>query len=108
MTTIYFDLLGYKNYNQADVIIYDECNNIIYNQKTYNGRITISLNKYNYYKLKAKISNDIIFAYFKPKEKLYLSFNKECNCKNIVTFILTDYYYNMPIEKGLITLWQKQ
>ena len=47
MTTIYFDLLGYKNYNQADVIIYDECNNIIYNQKTYNGRITISLNKYN-------------------------------------------------------------
>ena len=101
---------GYKNYNQADIRIYDNNDILICNKKTYNGKTNILLNKNKYYKIYAKLNNNKIFLYYKiVNNKLIIPFcNNKIKQNNVITLQLTDYYYNMPIEKGLITLWQKQ
>ena len=109
-----FPGLGYRNINQALVYIYDKNNNLILKDKTYNGRLEICLIKNNIYRIKVvskceKI-NKIIYindndTYLIPFSSSYIFNRKE----NTITLILTDYNYNnLPIEKGLINLWQKQ
>ena len=101
---------GYKNYNQAYIKIYNKCNKLIRSQKTFNGRVSIFLNKDEYYKIYSSLNNTTKFVYFKVNNnKLNISFyNNYISYNHNITLYLTDYYYNMPIEKGFITLWQKQ
>lgn len=46
--TLNFLGLGYNNINQADVLIYDEFNNLVYNKKTYNNKLNICLKRIKY------------------------------------------------------------
>lgn len=101
--------LGIKNNYQANILIYDSFGNLIYSGQTYNGMLNICLNKNGLYRLKAYINNDEIDKY------LYINNNKYIFCfnrsllylNNSITLLLTDYYYNLPIEKGELILWQK-
>lgn len=105
-TIIRFSGLGYHNYYQANIFIYDSLNKLIYSKKTYNGMIKIKLcNKL--YRVVAKIPNEIIDTYIYGNGNYCLNF-KRGSINNIITFILKDYYYNLPIERGKIILWQRQ
>ena len=98
---------GYNNYNQACIKIIDKNDKIVFNDKTYNGRVSICLNENEYYKCFVMLNNRSMFLYFKPSNK-QIVINNNISCEHIITLYLTDYYYNMPIEKGSIILWQKQ
>ena len=52
--TLKFCGLGYNNINQADVLIYDNCGNLVFEGITYNNLLTIKLCKNNVYRLIAK------------------------------------------------------
>lgn len=101
--------LGCGNYLQANVKIYDSDCNLIYDDRTYNGQISILLNVDQCYKVIAYCCYGYINVWF------YVDKNRDCYkfCFNTVednsiTFLLTDYYYsNLPIEKGEIILWQR-
>ncbi|MBE6160760.1 MAG: hypothetical protein E7158_00865 [Firmicutes bacterium] len=110
-----FNGLGYKDVMQACVIIYDLDNNIICKKETYNGRMLLCLKKNSLYKLIAKSNAGFIKKHFyiiNNCDKYIFNFNK-CilyqNQSRIITFLLTDRNYkNLPIMKGMITLWQRQ
>ncbi len=104
-----FNNLGYNCYNQANVFIYDCNNNLILEGVTFNNEIELCLEENNVYKLIA-ISNyqKLITSFFVNKNNSYrFSFNV-INENNTITFLLTDYYYNLPIERGELLLWQNQ
>lgn len=105
--------LGIDNKYQANVIIYDSYNKIVYSGNTYNGLLKISLKKNHIYRLVSNFISDQI------NTNIYIG-NNNCYCfrfKNSilddaesrnVTFLLTDYYYdNLVIERGEIILWQR-
>lgn len=110
-----FNGLGYNDILQACVNIYDLNGNVIATKKTYNGKINLCLENNCLYKLIAKSNIGIIkksFYVMNNCDKYIFSFN---NCiiylkrSKIITFLLTDKNYkNLPIMKGMITLWQKQ
>lgn len=104
--------LGYNDYYQASILIYDINNNLIMSKKTYNGVIEVKLKRNNLYKLVIQAPNEI-------KEKnIYIGKNN-CYCfflksnlininNQTITFQLTDYFYdNLKIERGEIILWQR-
>ena len=109
--TLNFLGLGYNNINQADVLIYDDCNNLVYNKKTYNNKLNICLKNNKIYRVVAISLNDRITT------TIYINCNNYCFRFNrsiinenpdSITFLLTDYYYdNLPIERGEIILWQR-
>lgn len=105
--------LGYKGLYQADVLIYDDCGNLIYKGKTYNNEIILKLKCKKVYKLIAISCGDIIkvLFYVKTNCQYFFSFKRaQINLDNYtsITFLLTDYYYNnLPIERGEIVLWQR-
>lgn len=100
---LFFLGLGYKNYNQANVKIYD-CNNLIYEGLTYNNILELCLEKDKIYTLKAISNNRIIYTNFYTNRDSYIfNFN---NLDNSITFILKD-DYGYPIERGELILWQK-
>lgn len=74
--------------------------------------VEVKLSKIRAYKLKVSFLNELSWFVFVPNvDKLVLRL-KSSMIDNIVnthnvTFILSDYYYNLPIEKGEIILWQK-
>ena len=95
--------LGYNDFYQAYIEIYDLDNNLIYKGYTYNGKLIISLCKNKIYKLKAKSLNETMCVYLYNKDNYVFIFNRaKFNYSRIITFLLTDYYYNLPIEKGEI------
>ena len=47
--TLKFYGLGYNNINQADVLIYDICDNQVFEGITYNNLLTIKLCKNDFY-----------------------------------------------------------
>ena len=99
---------GYKDIYQAYIKIYDINNNLITECYTYNGCINICLNKNSYYKIIARLDNDILNGVIYTNQTLYKFIFNRSYISNITTFILTDYnYYNLPIEKGELILWQK-
>lgn len=110
--TFIFNGLGYGSHYQADVFIYDK-NNLIYEGKTYNGSISINLQKHRKYKLMAKFFNSYLtYCFYVDKDMKYkLSFNHsiiDLSRTNSITFLLTDYYYdNLPIERGELILWPR-
>ena len=109
--TLNFLGLGYNNINQADVLIYDEFNNLVYNKKTYNNKLNICLKKNKVYRVVAFSLNDRISTSIYINNNNYcFRFNRSIINENSdsITFLLTDYYYdNLPIERGEIILWQR-
>ena len=101
---------GIEKKYQAHIKIY--CNNKkIIDSKTYNGEICLLLEKNKIYRLKATFLNEVINTNFYTNSNFYLfRFNSGLFNNSIVrtiTLSLKDYYYNIPIEKGKIILWQK-
>lgn len=101
----FIDLGIYDNY-QANINIYDDCNNLIYQGRTYNGELHISLETNRVYLLVAYYCNKRIITAFYVSEfenKYVLSFNKTAKNSRSITFLLKDANYNnLPIEKGRI------
>lgn len=97
--------LGYKNYNQAKVKIYDN-NNLVFDGMTYNSELSLYLEKYKVYRIIAE-ANGLLLAtsFYVGEQKIYLfSFN----IIKTITFILTDSnYQNLRIERGELLLWQR-
>lgn len=104
-----FNGLGINNKNQANILIYDNFGNLIYNGQTYNGILNICLNENCVYHLIANSCSDKIDTYFYVNNYEYIFNFKRSLIKqnNSITLLLTDYYYNLPIEKGELILWQK-
>ena len=102
--------LGYSNINQALVYIYDMNNNLICENMTYNNELEICIKECSMYKLIAKSNYEILNTYFYVNENNEYFFNFESSIyARPITFLLTDYYYsNLKIERGEITLWQRQ
>ena len=106
-----FPGLGYKDVNQSLIYVYDKNKKMLFKDKTYNGKIIICLEENNLYIIKAnnKYEEIISVLYVKNNEKYIIPFKSSYVCNNSITLLLTDYNYaNLPIEKGMITIWQKQ
>lgn len=102
--------LGYNDINQAYIKIYDINNNLIYEGQTYNNEIIICLNENNIYNLYAYTCYETLNKSFYVYDQYEYNFIfNNIIYDNTITFLLTDYNYsNLPIERGEITLWQKQ
>ena len=96
---------GVKNNYQVDVKVYGNNEKII-DTKTYNGEICVILEKNKVYRLEYSFLNIKKIIYFYTNSNKYI-FNLNQNSISIITFSLKDYYYNIPIEKGEIILWQR-
>ena len=106
--TLIFNGLGYYKYCQANILLYDNLNNLIYNGQTYNGKLKLKVEKNTIYKMIAYIDNEMIEKYiYTINNKYCFSFNRNIIKYNPITFILTDYYYNLPIERGELIIWQR-
>lgn len=103
---IIFYGLGYNEFYQANVKIYDQNKNLIINKNTYNNKIEINLKKNKIYHLIAKTCNKTISTYIYTNNNIFI-FNFQNN-RRIITFSLRDYFYNLPIERGYLILWQRQ
>lgn len=100
---------GYNNKNQVKVKIYDN-NKKIFEGTTYNGIIEIDLKENKLYKIKAFFKNELICKniYITKKCKYTFIFTHIIFNPETITISLVDLYYDLPIEKGEITLWQRQ
>ena len=97
---------GINNNYQVSIKIYDDYKNII-SSKTYNGEICLILEKNKIYRLKYKFLNKIENINIYTNSNFYV-FNLNNNIySRTITLSLKDYYYNIPIERGEIILWQK-
>ena len=106
--------VGYNDSYQVKLKIYDSNNKLVFSGTTYNGEITILLKKNKVYRLEAYFLNEKICTSFYTSNEYNLLFffnhsiiNQPDITIHTVTFLLTDYYYNLPIEKGEILLWQR-
>ena len=100
--------LGYYSKYQANVKIYSD-NCLIYDCDTYNGQISIDLTPHNIYRIESNFFNEKIIRYILVNRCEYIFvFNHAIYNRNTITFLLRDYYYNLPIEKGEIILWKRQ
>ena len=105
--TLKFYGLGINHRYQAEVLIYDN-KELIYEGKTYNGYLNVCLKNHHYYKIKAIACGDIINSGIYVNKTIYtFSFKRAQILNNTITFILTDTYYNLPIEKGFVILWPR-
>ena len=101
---ITFKILGTglsDNY-QANIKIYDKCNHLIYDGKTYNGKYLACLQKNKGYCLNIQFGsiNLTTSFYVLNQDTFVFNFNQVVN-SNSITFRLTDYNYdNLPIMKG--------
>lgn len=98
--------VGIDNNYQVDIKIYDKNKKVI-DSKTFNGEICLLLEKNKIYKMKYSFLNRKKYINFYTNSNKFI-FNLNNNIfSRIITFSLNDYYYNIPIEKGEIILWQK-
>lgn len=99
---------GYKNNYQAQIKIYSN-NKKIYEGTTYNGIIELDL-KEGIYKIEAIFLNEklITYVYITKKCKYTFIFTHAIYNTRTITISLVDLYYNLPIERGEIILWQRQ
>ena len=100
--------LGYNEYFQATICIYDD-NKLIYEGQTYNGLLCICLGQNKKYKIIATTLNEVLekYLYIGNMDIYYFFFNRSIISNRTVTFALKDYYYNLPIERGKLILWQR-
>lgn len=90
----------------ANITIYDNKKSIIYDTKIYNGKIKLCLKENNSYLLIVRKNNRVlkrVICIDDKTNKFIFSFYNY----RIITFLLKDYYYNLPIMKGELILWQK-
>lgn len=104
--TLRFIGTGYNNYYQAHIKIFNN-DELIYEGITYNGRINICLKEELIYKIEAYLFNKETYYIYINKNNIYTLILNHALYKTI-TILLVDYYYNLPIEKGEIFLWQRQ
>lgn len=99
--------LGYNDINQAEVLIYDKNNNLVFKGFTYNNEIELCLKENEIYSLVSNSNIGNIRRVFYVNDNLFLYYSFVV--LNLpITFLLTDYYYdNLPIERGELLLWQK-
>lgn len=94
---------GIGKYYQIDVKIYEK-DILIFDGKTKDGYLDVCLKPNHAYLVNAGNYRSAIYT------------NRNCidlypNCNNtnrrIITFYLSDYFYNLPIMKGEINLWKR-
>ena len=104
--------LGINDMYQADIIIYDNLGNVVKRCNTYNASVLVCLNKNSIYKIKASSKFDELEStfYINDNDTYYFIFNSAYlnNNQRLITFYLKDYYYNLPIERGNLFLWQNK
>ena len=105
--------LGYKNINQACVYVYDLNNNLVIKKNSYNGYIKVCLKTNNIYRVYVCSQNEVINKCFyvnNYNNNYVFAFNRSIinNNNKVYTFLLKDYYYNLPIERGYLYLWQNK
>ena len=107
---------GVGNKCQAYTRVYDKCGKIIFEGKTYDGYLTLYLEKNAVYRLFALSYGDAVINVFyvnNSDEKYIFYFRRSLRkydnpYPKPITFLLSDVnYYNLPIEKGEMVLWQK-
>lgn len=103
MKEIIFKIIGY---NPIYIKILDNNHNTIYNEKIYNNRIKLCLEKNKAYTLIARSNNRILKRVFLVDDKTNKFIFSFYNYRKI-TFLLRDYFYNLPIKRGKLILWQK-
>jgi len=98
---------GYNNNYQAKIKIYSN-NKKIFEGITYNGIIKLDL-KEGIYKIEAYFLNEKICRniYITKKCKYTFIFTHAL-VNRTITISLVDLYYNLPIERGEMFLWQRQ
>ena len=103
MKEVTFKIIGIGSI--ANITIYDNNKSIIYDTKIYNGKIKLCLKENNSYLLVVRAKNRVLKRVICIDKKT----NKFVFCfyNRIITFLLKDYYYNLPIMKGELILWQK-
>ena len=97
---------GLRDVYQSYVKIYDN-KNIYYIGKTYNGEIDVCLKENKAYYICAYLNSKTIknIFYVTNQKKYIFYFNHSIyNPNHTVTFLLRDFYYNIPIMKGEIIL----
>ena len=102
--------LGYDNVYQAYIKIYNSKKILIYEGTTYNNEVEVLLNMCELYKISIKTCNEELnINVYINQIKINIYLNKYIiKINHIVTFLLTDYYYdNLKIERGDLTLWPK-
>lgn len=94
---------GIGNYYQTKVKIYEK-DILVFDGKTKNGYLKVCLKPNHVYYVKAGNYSNAIYTNVN-----YLELYPNCSNVNrrIITFHLSDYFYNLPIMKGEINLWQK-
>ena len=96
--------LGMFDNYQANINIYDDSNNLIYQGRTYNGELHINLECNQAYRLIVyNYSIGIVTSFYvlRGKNKYTFLFNEKINKTETITFLLRDANYdNLPIEKG--------
>ena len=99
---LYFMGTGYLDYYQANIEIYNACNELVFKGKTFNGKIEVLLEEKKVYCLRASLGNYIMgIPFYVNRDHYFFSFSKLQN--KPITFLLTDYYYdNLPIMKGVL------
>ena len=100
--------LGINNNLQSLVKIYHK-NKKIYEGLTYNGEIYVNLKFNEVYEIEAIFFNEKISTYIYNNRCEYVfAFDHNILIERTITFLLKDYFYNLPIEKGELILWQNQ
>ena len=85
-----FDSTGYKCCHQVAISIFDNHKNLIFQGKTYNGKIKISLEKEKVYLLEAILdSKRLQIPFYVTNYSYCFSFN---NLKDYITFRYGKYY----------------
>ena len=92
--------IGYNDKYQANISIYYD-NKLIYDCITYNGILEVEVDRNNIYRIEAEFLNERINTSIIANRCEYVFiFNHILYNRRTITFLLTDYYYNLPIEKG--------
>lgn len=107
--TLKFIGAGYNNSYQAKIKIYFH-NKKIFEGITYNGKIKVNLKEKQIYEIEATMLNEKITTYlYVTKRCIYtFIFTHAIYNPTTITISLVDLYYDLPIEKGEIILWQRQ
>ena len=100
---IIFNGVGYNDKYQVKVKIYDK-DKIIYDGYSYNGVVNVFLKRNKGYRLYASFLDYRIWTSIYTNSNEYIF---SLNNRRTITLFLKDYYYNLPIERGVIVLWQR-
>lgn len=104
--TLRFIGTGYNNNYQAQIKIYHK-NILIFEGKTYNGKINVCLKESLVYRIEVYFLKKQTYYLYISKNKTYTLILDNALYKTI-TISLVDFYYNLPIERGEIILWPRQ